>query len=141
MVLLKIPFASSVYSASKQVSVAIHPSSDSAAFREFVVVRHPRKGEYAFGFITGEVSLEDAPPEQLRGTRTEGGRAALCTVYVPTNHVYVGDVFLLSPDDIIRTNISVSEGLEIVVSMGMSCPDVIRARSSPAATPKVPPGF
>ena len=142
VILLKIPFASSVYSASKQVSVAIHPSSDSAAFREFVVVRHPRKGEYAFGFITGEVSLQDATPEQLRGTRTDAaGHAALCTVYVPTNHVYVGDVFLISPDDIIRTNLPVSEGLEIVVSMGMSCPDVIRARSTPVTSPKVPPAF
>lgn len=35
----------------------------------------------------------------------------LFSVYVPTNHVYIGDVFLLHDADIIRTNISVREGI------------------------------
>jgi len=32
-------------------------------------------------------------------------------VYVPTNHVYVGDIFMLEDKDVIRTNLSVREGL------------------------------
>jgi len=32
-------------------------------------------------------------------------------VYVPTNHIYVGDVFLLGKQDIIKVNLSVREGL------------------------------
>jgi hypothetical protein len=32
-------------------------------------------------------------------------------VYVPTNHVYVGDIFLLEDKDIIHTSLSVREGL------------------------------
>lgn len=32
-------------------------------------------------------------------------------MYVPTNHIYVGDIFLLGKEDIIRTNLSVREGL------------------------------
>ena len=32
-------------------------------------------------------------------------------MYVPTNHVYVGDIFLLGKEDIIRPNLSVREGL------------------------------
>jgi hypothetical protein len=68
-------------------------------------------------------------------------------VYVPTNHVYIGDVFLLGERDalgvlsrlqqqralltavplagdadIIHTNLSVREGLEVVVSCGMALP-------------------
>ena len=35
----------------------------------------------------------------------------LYSVYVPTNHVYIGDIFLIQECDIIRTNISVREGL------------------------------
>lgn len=35
----------------------------------------------------------------------------LYTVYVPTNHVYVGDIFMLEDKDIIHTNLSVREGL------------------------------
>lgn len=32
-------------------------------------------------------------------------------VYVPTNHVYVGDIFLLEEKDVIHTSLSVREGL------------------------------
>lgn len=35
----------------------------------------------------------------------------LFSVYVPTNHIYVGDVFLLGKQDIIKVNLSVREGL------------------------------
>ena len=39
------------------------------------------------------------------------GDLELFSVYVPTNHVYVGDIFLLGKADIIKTNLSVREGL------------------------------
>lgn len=32
-------------------------------------------------------------------------------VYVPTNHLYIGDIFLVSSNDVIRPNISVREGI------------------------------
>ncbi len=32
-------------------------------------------------------------------------------MYVPTNHIYVGDIFLLGKEDVIHTNLSVREGL------------------------------
>ena len=41
----------------------------------------------------------------------EKGDTELFSVYVPTNHVYVGDIFLLGKTDIIKTNLSVREGL------------------------------
>ena len=57
------------------------------------------------------------------------GDLQLFSVYVPTNHVYVGDVFLLSKQDIIKPNLSVREGLEIVVSVGMALPPQLLAGS------------
>ena len=36
--------------------------------------------------------------------------------------MYVGDIFLLGAEDIIRNNLSVREGIEIVVSVGMALP-------------------
>lgn len=39
------------------------------------------------------------------------GDVQLFSVYVPTNHIYVGDVFLLGKQDIIKVNLSVREGL------------------------------
>jgi hypothetical protein len=43
--------------------------------------------------------------------QTREGDLRLNSVYVPTNHVYVGDIFMLEDKDIIHTNLSVREGL------------------------------
>lgn len=69
-------------------------------FKEVAIIRHPRIGEYAFGFITATVILH-----QISGVEE------LCCVYVPTNHLYLGDIFLVNSKEIIRPNISVSEGI------------------------------
>eukprot|EP01023_Acetabularia_acetabulum_P062134 TRINITY_DN759_c0_g2_i3.p1 TRINITY_DN759_c0_g2~~TRINITY_DN759_c0_g2_i3.p1 ORF type:complete len:261 (-),score=32.23 TRINITY_DN759_c0_g2_i3:252-1034(-) len=111
----KLPIIKHIYSASKQVSAAVNPENESAkAFKECVIIKHPRNGEFAFGFITGECSLQ-----------TEGIDYKLFSVYVPTNHVYLGDVVLMQEKDIQHPNLSVREGLEILVSMGMSLPGAL----------------
>uniref|UniRef100_A0A452ZMA0 Uncharacterized protein n=1 Tax=Aegilops tauschii subsp. strangulata TaxID=200361 RepID=A0A452ZMA0_AEGTS len=84
------------------------------AFKEAVIIRHPRIGEYAFGFITSSVSLQ-----------SYCGQEDLYCVYVPTNHLYIGDIFMVNSKDVIRPNLSVREGIEIVVSGGMSMPQVL----------------
>jgi hypothetical protein len=43
--------------------------------------------------------------------QTTGGELVLYAVYVPTNHVYIGDIFLMGESEIIRNNLSVREGL------------------------------
>eukprot|EP00201_Polytomella_parva_P023886 CAMPEP_0175045476 /NCGR_PEP_ID=MMETSP0052_2-20121109/4447_1 /TAXON_ID=51329 ORGANISM="Polytomella parva, Strain SAG 63-3" /NCGR_SAMPLE_ID=MMETSP0052_2 /ASSEMBLY_ACC=CAM_ASM_000194 /LENGTH=317 /DNA_ID=CAMNT_0016309017 /DNA_START=514 /DNA_END=1467 /DNA_ORIENTATION=+ len=53
---------------------------------------------------------------------------SLVIVYVPTNHVYVGDVFFLEEKDIIHTNLTVREGLEVVISCGMAVPSSLQHR-------------
>ncbi|XP_051226437.1 protein LIKE COV 2 [Lolium perenne] len=110
----KMPFVKHIYSASKQVSTAISPDQNTTAFKEVAIIRHPRVGEYAFGFITSNVVLQ-----------TDKGDEELCSVYVPTNHLYIGDIFLLNTDEIIRPNLSIREGIEIIVSGGMTMPQVI----------------
>lgn len=111
-IIRRLPIVKHIYSASKQVSVAINPENEgSKAFQECVIIRHPRHGEFAIAFITGRTVL------QLGSVDTK-----LCTVYLPTNHVYVGDILLLEEKEIIHTNLSVREGLEIVVSCGMAIP-------------------
>ncbi|KAA8537638.1 hypothetical protein F0562_027246 [Nyssa sinensis] len=110
----KMPLISYIYSASKQISAAISPDESSNAFKEVAIIRHPRVGEYAFGFITSTVVL-----------RRSVGEEELCSVYVPTNHLYLGDIFLISSKDIMRPLLSVREGIEIVISGGMSIPQTL----------------
>ncbi|CAD6251156.1 unnamed protein product [Miscanthus lutarioriparius] len=54
----RMPFVRHIYDASKQISAAISPDQNKHAFKEVVIIRHPRIGEYAFGFITSEVLLQ-----------------------------------------------------------------------------------
>ncbi|KAM3285867.1 protein LIKE COV 1-like isoform X1 [Capsicum chacoense] len=110
----KMPLMSYIYSASKQISSAISPDKTSQAFKEMAIIRHPRLGEYAFGFITSTVILN-----------TNTGAEELCCVYVPTNHLYLGDIFLVNSKDVMRPNLSVREGIEIVISGGMAVPKVL----------------
>ncbi|XP_020211519.1 protein LIKE COV 1 [Cajanus cajan] len=109
----KMPLVSYIYAASKQISAAISPDQNSNAFKEVAIIRHPRVGEYALGFITSSVILRNRDEEEL-----------FC-VYVPTNHLYLGDIFLINPNDILRPNLSVREGIEIVISGGMSVPQIL----------------
>ncbi|GMY28440.1 protein LIKE COV 1-like isoform X1 [Fagus crenata] len=110
----KMPLVSYIYAASKQISAAISPDQNSNAFKEVAIIRHPRIGEYAFGFITSSVVLQRSV-----------GDEELCCVYVPTNHLYLGDIFLINSNDIMRPNLSVREGIEIVISGGMSVPQIL----------------
>ncbi|KAF8407054.1 hypothetical protein HHK36_006179 [Tetracentron sinense] len=115
----KMPFVRHIYSASKQISAAISPDQNTQAFKEVAIIRHPRIGEYAFGFITSTVILQNY-----------SGDEELCCVYVPTNHLYIGDIFLVNSKDVIRPNLSVREGIEIVVSGGMSMPQILSTLDS-----------
>lgn len=110
----RMPFVRHIYNASKQISSAISPDQNTQAFKEVAIIRHPRIGEYAFGFITSSVTLQNY-----------SGEEELCCVYVPTNHLYIGDIFLVNSRDVIRPNLSVREGIEIVVSGGMSMPQIL----------------
>ncbi|KAL8160492.1 hypothetical protein V2J09_002029 [Rumex salicifolius] len=74
---------------------------NTTAFKEVAIIRHPRVGEYAFGFITSSVVLQ-----------TDDGDEELCSVFVPTNHLYIGDVLLVNANDIIRPNLSIREGID-----------------------------
>ena len=81
--LRRVPIFGRVYHAVKDLMDAFSPQRRSG-FREFVIVEHPREGTYTYGFRTGEVRVEGTKPESL------------VTVYVPTNHLYLGDIILVA---------------------------------------------
>ncbi|KAJ8451776.1 hypothetical protein Cgig2_007259 [Carnegiea gigantea] len=96
----KMPLVSYIYYALKQISAAINPDQNSHAFKEVAIIKHPRVGEYALAFITSTVTLH-----------SNLGEEELYSVYVPTNHLYLGDIFLVSSRDIMTPNLSVREGI------------------------------
>lgn len=114
--IFRVPIVRSVYSAVKQLLNAFSPNNQ-VAFKEFVLVPHGEKG-YKFGFLTGEVALQ-------RGT---GETEPLVAVYVPTNHLYLGDIMLVRREDIIRTRLTIPQGIQIVLSGGISIPQILRQK-------------
>lgn len=115
--LYRIPIFGNVFSAVKQLLNAFSPNNQ-VAFKEFVIVHHREKGQYCFGFLTGEVGLQ----------RVTGEAEALVAVYVPTNHLYLGDILLARREDVLLTHLSVPQGIQIVLSGGISIPHVLRQK-------------
>ncbi|MBI2154071.1 MAG: DUF502 domain-containing protein [Candidatus Rokubacteria bacterium] len=108
--MLRIPIFRSIYPSVKQLLEAFSPEKRTS-FKEVVLAEHPRKGEYVFGFRTGDVLVEG--PE---------GKLELVTVFVPTNNLYLGDVILVPKDEVIHTGLTVEEGLRIILSAGTAIP-------------------
>jgi uncharacterized membrane protein len=54
------------------------------------------------------------------------GAEPLLTIYVPTNHLYLGDVVVCRPDQVSYPDISVEEGLRVFLTGGMGMPDRLR---------------
>lgn len=112
----RIPIAGTVYGTSRKVLEGLSRPDADSAFKRFVFARLP--GRTTPGFVTGSFTL----------TRPDETRYALCTVYVPTNHLYVGDVVVLPIEDVIDTDLTVEEGVSLILSMGASVPPAVNER-------------
>ncbi len=117
--LLRVPVYRRLYPSVKQLIESFSPEKRSS-FREVVLAEHPRKGEFVFGFVTSELVVEG--PE---------GKRDMVTVFVPTNNLYLGDIIVLSRDEVLPTGLSVEEGLRIILSAGTAAPARI-PRGDPA---------
>jgi len=109
-VLDDVPLVGTVYGTTKKVLAGFGNADAQSAFQRFVLARLP--GRTTPGFLTGNFTL----------TRRDGTTQRLCTVYVPTNHLYVGDVVVLPVEDVVETNLSVEDGVSLILSAGASVP-------------------
>ena len=108
--LTRVPIVRSIYPTIKALFASFSPEKR-GSFKEVVLAEYPRKGAYAFGFLTSEFLLEG--PE---------GKRQMVTVFVPTNNLYLGDVIVVPRDEAISTGLSVEEGIRIVLSAGTASP-------------------
>lgn len=112
-ILLHVPVFRTIYAPVKQLVIAFSPDNESG-FKRVVLIEHGSRG-YAIGFLTKEFSLD-------RGS----GPEALIAVYVPTNHLYLGDVVICKRDLALFPAISVEEGIRIFLTGGMALPPTVR---------------
>ena len=118
-VLESVPLAGTVYVTIKKVLEGFGGPKSRQAFQSFVLARLP--GRTTPGFLTGAFTLR----------RRDGTTQVLCTVYVPTNHLYVGDVVVLPAEDVIETDLSVEDGISLILSAGTAVPATIDERAGP----------
>ncbi|MGQ0733675.1 MAG: DUF502 domain-containing protein [Acidobacteriota bacterium] len=116
--LLRVPVFKTVYAPVRQIVAAFSPDNESG-FKKVVIVEDPRRG-MLLGFLTKEFTLD-------RGH----GEEAVIAVYVPTNHLYLGDVFLYPRDQVSYPEITVEEGIRIFLTGGMALPDRLRRDPRP----------
>ena len=111
--LLNVPLFKTVYAPVKQLVTAFSPDSETG-FKKVVVVEDARRG-LVIGFLTREFTLD-------RGE----GPEPMVAVYVPTNHLYLGDVVAYPRSQAMFPNLSVEEGIRIFLTGGMALPNAIK---------------
>jgi uncharacterized membrane protein len=113
--LLHVPLFRSVYAPVKQLVVAFSPDNEHG-FKRVVLIEDTAKG-FVLGFLTREFTID-------RGQ----GPEALVAVYVPTNHLYLGDIVICQRDRASYPDITVEQGIRIFLTGGMALAGRIRAR-------------
>ena len=111
-----VPLVGSVYGTTKKVLSGFGGPQSKDAFQRFVFARLP--GRTTPGFVTGSFKL----------TLRDGLTHEVLTVYIPTNHLYVGDVVVLPVEDVVETDLSVEDGVSLLLSAGASVPHHIKER-------------
>ena len=117
--MLRLPIFKSFYSTFKQLGDAFSPNNR-AAFKKFVLVEYPRPGVHAFGFLTKECIIKD----------DTGSEQCYNTVYIPTNNLYLGEVTLFKKEEVVGTDLSIEDGIRVMLSAGIAAPNIIRTHKS-----------
>jgi uncharacterized membrane protein len=110
--LLRVPVFKTIYAPVKQLVVAFSPDNE-FGFKRVVMVEEGQG--YALGFLTKEFTVD-------RGR----GPEPVLAVYVPTNHLYLGDIVIIERDRATFPDISVEEGIRIFLTGGMALPSRVR---------------
>jgi len=111
-VLMHVPVFRTVYSPLKQLTSAFSPDSE-AGFKRVVVVPQA-DGSWSLGFLTREFVAVDG-----------GGRRELVAVYVPSNHLYLGNLVVCPRERVSFPNLTVEQGIGIFLTGGTALPERI----------------
>ncbi len=118
--LLRVPVFRTIYSPVRQLVVAFSPDNE-YGFKRVVLVEEATRG-LVLGFLTKEFTVD-------RGH----GPETMVAVYVPTNHLYLGDVVICPSDKASYPDITVEQGIRIFLTGGMALSSRIRARRADGA--------
>ena len=113
--LLRLPLFRTIYSPIKQLVVAFSPDNE-FGFKRVALVEDPARG-FMLGFLTKEFTID-------RGQ----GPETLVAVYVPTNHLYLGDVLVVPRERVSFPDMTVEQGIRVFLTGGMALPSRMKAQ-------------
>jgi uncharacterized membrane protein len=113
MILERIPLFNRIYVVLRQISRAML-SEKSDMFSAVVLVEFPRPGLQSVGFITGRLKAE-----------TQGeAKGDVYAIFVPTTpNPTTGFMLMATEDEFQRLNMSIEEGMKMVISGGVVLPE------------------
>ena len=111
----KIPVVRVIYTSIKKV-VDTLSLTETASFQKMVLITYPRKPLKTLGIVCCDTpnGIEDAAGEKM------------LNVFVPTSpNPTTGFLFMIPEKDVIPMEMSVEEGLKMIISFGMTSPKTI----------------
>ncbi len=124
--LMRVPVFKTIYTPVRQLVAAFSPDAE-GGFKRVVLVDDPVRG-LVLGFLTKEFTVD-------RGR----GAEPFVAIYVPTNHLYLGDVVIHPRAAATFPEMTVEEGIRVFLTGGMSLPGRLRnvAGDIPGAKPHI----
>lgn len=124
-----IPGVNTVYNTVKQI-VDTFSTQNRNLFSKVVLVQFPRAGAYTIGFLTAKTTGE--PQDRVADP--------LWSVYVPTTpNPTSGFLLMLPKREIIELDMSVGDGMKLVISGGTVAPPAGARENGAGAAPVPPP--
>jgi len=115
-----IPIISSLHSAVKQL-IETFFNQESSAFKKVLMIQYPRPGLWTLAFQSNDAADE---------IKTKSG-LDMVSIFVPTSpNPTSGFVLLVPKNDVIEMDMSVEDGLRMIMSLGVVQPDEPQITSS-----------
>jgi uncharacterized membrane protein len=113
-----VPLVRRVYGASKDI-VESATMSQRHLLREVVMLEHPRRGAYSYGFVTSYTT--QSGPDGVR---------RLANVFVPSPPVpTTGNLVAVPPEDLLHLDMSIDDAFKLILSLGITSPLEIQGRA------------
>jgi uncharacterized membrane protein len=117
--LMLVPVFRTIYAPVKQLILAFSPDNESG-FKRVVLVSDRGRGS-VLGFLTREFTVPAA----------DGSAERMAAVYVPTNHLYLGDVLIVRLGELRYPALTVEQGIRVFLTGGMALPGSMPLRPPP----------
>jgi len=113
--LMMVPVFRTIYSPVKQIVAAFSPDNK-YGFKKVALVDDAHRGQL-LGFLTKEFELD-----------LGRGPEPMVAVYVPTNHLYLGDLLIAPKDAVSYPDLTIEQGVRIILTGGMALPAALGAQ-------------